>query len=316
MRWMMRARGAGVLAAALCCALPAFAEEPAEPAAKSYAGMTAAPPMWRLADADSEIWLLGTFHILPAGLDWRPDYLVAAADAADILWFEAEVDTPAASQKAGQILLTQGFNKPGVTLSSILGADDAARLTKVAEEVGLPMAAIDPMRPWQAFLRISINFIVAQGFDPSAGVETTLLKEAKARGKELKFFESIEQQLGLFTTLPPDTEKHLLVLTLRDWDRQKEDFDALFEAWRTGDAEAIDALMNAPMRESAPDVYDVLVENRNEAWAEQIGAAMAGSGKILVAVGAGHLTGEGSLPALLAAKGFTVERYGIAPGAE
>lgn len=314
-------RAAAAAAAAFLCAFaPAIAaaqppETPVDAAAK-YAGMTASPPMWRIADENSEIWLLGTFHILPAGLDWRPDYLVSAADAAETLWFEAEVDTPAASQRAAQILLTQGFNKPGVTLTSLLGGEDAGRLAKIVEEVALPLAAVDTMRPWQAFLRISINFIVAQGFDPASGVETTLLKEAKARGKDLKFFETIEQQLGLFTSLPPDTEKKLLVLTLRDWDRQKADFDALFGAWRTGNAPEIDVLMNAPMRAEAPEVYDALVGNRNAAWAEQIAAAMSGSGKILVAVGAGHLVGEGSVPSLLEAKGFTVTRYGIAPGTE
>jgi uncharacterized protein YbaP (TraB family) len=307
-----RAIGAAILLGAFLFA-QAGAETPptlAEGAAK-YAGQSATPPMWRLADENSEVWLLGTFHILPAGLDWRPDTLVAAADSADTLWFEAEVDTLAAGQKAAQILLTQGFNKPGVTLVSILGPEDGARLAKVADEVGLPMAAVDPMRPWQAFLRISINFIVAQGFDPASGVETVLLKEAKARGKDLKFFESIEQQMGLFTGLAPATEKKLLVLTLHEWENQKADFDALFEAWRTGDATAIDTLMNQPMRAAAPDVYEVLVEKRNADWADQIAAAMAGSGRILVAVGAGHLVGENSVPALLEAKGFTVERYGL-----
>jgi uncharacterized protein YbaP (TraB family) len=307
-----------LLAAAGFLAPAAIAQPPEAPAenAVAYVGMTAAPPMWRLADEDSEIWLLATFHILPPGLDWRADPLVAAADAADALWFEAEVDTPEASQRAGQILLTQGFNKPDVTLTKILEAEDAARLSNVAEELGLPMEAVDPMRPWHAFLRISVGFIVAQGFDPGSGVETVLLKEGKARGKDLKFFETIDEQLALFTSLRPDTEKDLLVLTLRDWDRQKEEFDALFEAWRAGDAESIDALMNRPMRDEAPEVYDALVEKRNVAWAEEIAAAMAGRGKILVAVGAGHLVGDGSVPALLEAKGFAVERYGLAPAAQ
>ncbi len=270
----------------------------------------ASPPMWRLADADSEIWLLGTFHILPPELDWRSDALAAAADAAETYWFEAEVDTPAAQQKTMQIMTAQGFNKSGVTLTSLLDTEDRAQLAAVAADVSLATATLDPMRPWLAFLHISVQFIVAQGFDPSSGVETILLREARMRGRKLRFFETIDQQLGLFTKLPPETEKKLLVVTLRDWDKQKGDFDALFDAWRNGDEDAIDRLMNQAMHDEAPEIFEILVANRNKVWADQIATAMSGSGRILVAVGAGHLVGDVSVPALLREKGFTVERFG------
>lgn len=59
-----------------------------------------------------------------------------------------------------------------------------------------------------------------------------------------------------------------------------------------------------------PSVYDALVKRRNEAWTDEIARAMAGSGKILIAVGAGHMAGADSVPAMLRARGFTVERYG------
>ncbi|MBB5519529.1 TraB/GumN family protein [Amphiplicatus metriothermophilus] len=297
-------RLAVLFAAAAFCLPPAAAREAPPPG-------TAVPPMWRLADADSEIWLLGTFHILPKELDWRSPPVAAAFDAAETVWFEAEVDTPAARQKTVQVVMTQGFNPPGETLSAMLAPEDARRLAEVARELGLPLSAIDPMRPWQAFLTLSVQFIVNQGFDPGSGVETKLLAEARAAGRELRFFETVEEQLALFTSLDPETEKKLLVVTLREWDKQQEQFDALFEAWRTGDAESIDQLMNETLRAEAPKVYDALIVRRNEAWTEEIAHVMAGSGRALVAVGAAHLAGDRSLPALLREKGFAVERYGL-----
>lgn len=276
----------------------------------SEADEPATPAMWKLSDKDSEIWLLGTFHILPPDLDWRSKAVAAAIDKADTFWFEAEVDTAEANQKTVQILMTEGFNKPGETLSGLLGPEDAERLAAVARDVGLQLAAIDSMRPWQAFLALSVRFVVSRGFDPASGVETVLLKEARARKAHLRFFETVEQQLGLFTSLPPQTEKRLLVATLRDWDKQAGEFDALFDAWRSGDVATLDGMMNDEMREEAPKAFETLVTKRNEAWADEIAKAMAGSGKTLVAVGAGHLVGAHSVPALLKAKGFKVERCG------
>jgi len=302
---------AGLAAALLLAAHPALAQSSGESPLTRPAGEAATPPMWRVVDADSEIFLLGTFHILPPGLEWRSDSLAAALDAADTLWFEAEIDTPAAKQKTFQILMTEGFNPAGKALSGMLDPADAAKFRTIVESLGLPLKAVDPMRPWQAFLTLSVQFIVKEGFDPASGVETVLLSEARAGGRTLKFFETVEEQLRLFSNLSPQAEKDLLVTTLREWDQHTDDFDDLFIAWSKGDVGAIDAMMNEDIREAAPEVYDVLVTKRNAAWAKTIAAEMAGAGTELVAVGAGHLAGEGSVPALLKAKGFKVERYGV-----
>lgn len=300
-----------LLAVALA-ALPfaAAAQAPA-PAPTIKAVETAAPAMWRVQDADSDYVLLGTFHILPPGLDWRGDALDEAFADADVVWFETDADSPEAMQKTTNTVMTQGFNKQGATLSSMLGEEDAQKLREIAGEVGLPFAAIDAMRPWYAFLTLSVQFIVNQGFEPGHGVDTVLLKEAKTVRKDVRFFETIEEQLAFFTSLEPQVEKNLLVLTIRDWDKQAAAFDDLFKAWTDADLETIDAQMNEDMREQAPEVYEMLIVERNKAWAEELDAVLkAESGAGFVAVGAAHLVGENAVPALLKAKGYTVTRYG------
>lgn len=310
---LSRLAAAGV-AAVLVAAAPARAETATAP--QTITGPEiAAPPIWRVSDADSEIWLLGSFHILPPGFAWRSEDVETALEAANIMWFEAEVDAPSTKQKTLQVLMTEGFNQGGKTLTGLLDPADAERLTAIAASLGLPMRAVDPMRPWQAFLTLSVQFIVNRGFDPSSGVETALLAEARTRGRDLRFFETVEQQLGFFTALSPDAEKDLLVTTLREWDQQTSDFDDLFNAWASGDVAAIDEMMNASLRQSAPEVYEALVSRRNAQWADQIAGEMAGAGKELVVVGAGHLAGADSVPALLAKKGFTVERLGAGAAA-
>ncbi|MFQ5564219.1 MAG: TraB/GumN family protein [Parvularculaceae bacterium] len=300
----------GWLIASLCPPLIAPTAA-AESAPAIGAIKKAAPPMWRVTDEDSEIWLVGTFHILPPGLEWRSAALDTAFEQAETYYFEVEADTAEAQQRTVQILMMKGFNPPGTTLSGLLDEPDAAKLAAVAHELGLPMAAIDPMRPWQAFLTISVQFIVKQGFDPGSGVDSVLMAEARKSGRMLRFFETIDQQLSFFTDLEPETEKNLLVFTLREWEDQKEDFDTLFAAWARGDAQAIDVLMNKSMRDVAPEIFDILIVDRNAAWAEKLAGVIENSGgKALVAVGAAHLVGEHSVPALLEAKGLKVERYG------
>lgn len=291
-------------------ASPLAAQAPAPK--KDFGVETATPAMWRVQDADSDYVLFGTFHILPPGLDWRTDALNEAFAAADTIYFEVDADTPDAASKTLNVVMTEGFNKQGVTLSGMLEPDDAQKLQDIAAEVKLPFAAVDPMRPWYAFLSLSVQFIVNQGFEPGHGADSVLSREAKVAGKDLRFFETIDEQLAFFTSLDPNVEKNLLILTIRDWDKQAASFDDLFKAWANADVDLIDTQMNEDMREQAPEVYEKLIVARNKAWAEELGAVLkAESGKGFVAVGAAHLVGgENSVPALLKAKGYTVTRYG------
>lgn len=290
---------------------PAAAPRAAKAPPKTTEGV-ATPPLFRIRSAGgAEIYLVGTFHALPAALDWRSDALAAAIDKAETLMFEAEVDTPAAELRAQNILARHGFLPPGQQLSRILGAEDWTRLTTAATEVGLDPAALERVRPWQTFLALSARLLVKEGFDPKEGVEQKMLAEARLRGRTLRFFETIDDQLALFARMPPEEEKQLLTFTLADWESQGSDMRRMLAAWRAGDLETIDALMNATMRRDVPGIYERLLVQRNAAWTDRIEAMLDQPGAVVIAVGVAHLAGTDSVPAMLQTRGVAVERIGV-----
>ncbi len=301
--------------AALLAASPAQAQASAPAPAPTWQAEIAsgapAPAIWRAADEDSEVFLFGTFHFLKPGAAWRSPAMEDAFAKSDLVYFEVEADNPDAQSIAVNAVMLKGFNPDGALLTDMLDAADAQKLRAVTQGLGLPLAAVNPMRPWNAFLTLSVQFITSKGFEPGAGADAALLAEARTLGKDLAFFETMEEQLALFTELDPETEEKLLAVTLRDWDDQEESFDALFTAWRTGDVDVIDEEMNEAMRRDAPEVHQRIMVDRNIAWAQTLDAVLRnGAGTTFVAVGAGHLAGDDySVPALLAEKGYEVSRY-------
>jgi hypothetical protein len=307
------------LIAALLVTAPLLAATPAaalskDPAPKPAAPRAeiASPPMWRVSDADSSATLIGTFYILPPGIDWRSRALASAADRAETAWFEAESDTREAQAAAAATVKAKGYLKPGERLSEKLKKEDAEKLAAVAAQLGMPLEDLDAMRPWHAFLALSVRGMIADGHKPGAGVERALLDEARQRGRTLRFMETTEQQLSIFTQLKPADELALLTLTLQDWDNRTADLDATINAWKTGDADALDERMNGLMRREASGAYQAIIVTRNKAWADKVAEALEGPDGALIAVGASHLIGPDSLIAQLAALGFTVERIGEA----
>jgi uncharacterized protein YbaP (TraB family) len=84
--------------------------------------------------------------------------------------------------------------------------------------------------------------------------------------------------------------------------------DRVAEAWMAGDIGALETMSVGRLKDS-PELLDAMFVKRNLAWCDQIAAIMKGAGTSFVAVGAGHLVGEQSVPALLAERGFTVTPY-------
>ncbi|MBL8742154.1 MAG: TraB/GumN family protein [Myxococcales bacterium] len=82
----------------------------------------------------------------------------------------------------------------------------------------------------------------------------------------------------------------------------------LADAYRKGDVEKLTALTFDPEEmKKHPPMFDLLFFARNAKWAPKLGP-MFDQGGVFVAVGAGHLLGDKGVPALLAKKGYSVER--------
>ena len=62
-----------------------------------------------------------------------------------------------------------------------------------------------------------------------------------------------------------------------------------------------------PLQKATPGMYDRLIKQRNTAWIPKIMDRLAGSGETVIVVGVGHLVGPDSVPAMLRARGITVE---------
>ncbi|TNE67762.1 MAG: TraB/GumN family protein [Alphaproteobacteria bacterium] len=287
-------------------ALPAFAQ--AEMGTDTE--QAANPALWKLSDADSEIWLFGTVHVLNPSLRWRTAKIDAAFEAADTFYVEAPIDDmdPAKMQP---LIMKYGVNTTGTPLVDLIGEEATANTLTAFKMLGMPPEALPQfaaLRPWLVGVTLQALQIQARGGDPESGVEKLLWAEAKAAGKTLGAFETIEQQLRIFGDLPMEEEVLFYQEGIRQFVEQPNLLDSIIADWRVGDTDGLGDKIAASMGADQDVLYAKLITERNKDWALQIKALMAGSGKIFIAVGAGHLAGEGSVQDHLAALGLEAVR--------
>ncbi len=206
------------------------------------------------------------------------------------------------------LIVKHGYDRAH-PLSAKLKSGDWARVQSAAKAVSLPISTVERMRPWLAALALSMRPVAKEGgYDFAQGVDQSLETSARAVRKTVKAFETPEQQMQIFSLLSEESEVALLVQTLDEIALRRSDLDRMFGGWMAGDLSLLGA-KSLELKAVAPELYDAAFVRRNLAWCDQIATIMKGAGTSFVAVGAGHLVGEQSVPAILAERGFTVTPY-------
>lgn len=261
----------------------------------------AEPALWAIKDKDSTIYLFGTIHVLRPTTQWRSPRIAKAFQAADDVVMEIEQP----EGDAATVALMQKYGVDQTTpLSSKLEPEVYAKLQAAAQGMGFPPQALETMRPWRAALTVSLTPLLRAGYDPESGVEKLLTAQAKAAGKPISAFETLEQQVRFFADMTSAQEVHLLESSLDEIDDGPAEIDALVTAWAAGDQTELKRQMVDGLQGDYPDIYKLLLVERNKDWARQLKAKLAGSGVSFVAVGAGHLAGPDSLQVQLKALGI------------
>jgi uncharacterized protein YbaP (TraB family) len=285
---------AALVAALLAPALTAKAPSPARPA------------LWKLADADTTIYLFGTVHVLPKGYAWRDAAIDKALAESQSLTLETVLD--ADPQAVARVLTTTGMAKDAPPLAERVPARLRPKLTALVKRSGYPIALLDRMKSWAAAVVLTGAGYDEIGLTPGAkGVEPQLSRLFRTAGKPIDGLETVEQQLGFFDSLPEASQRAFLVSALDDPRQTRREFDAMLRAWSRGDIRAIEKAF-AEDPEFTPELRDLLLIQRDRNWAEALRRKLAVPGTSFVAVGAGHLAGPYSVQRMLAAKGLKVKR--------
>ncbi|MFM7403276.1 MAG: TraB/GumN family protein [Erythrobacter sp.] len=290
----------------LACAAAPFAllaAHPAQADSDFVAPAGTGPALWKVADADTTIYLFGTVHVLPQGIEWYDSTIGEALASSEIIVTEIPMDS-ASDAQLQQLTATKGMLPAGTTLRSLLNPEQTATYTAALAKLGAPAEAFDPLKPWLAGLTFSVLPLIQQGYDPNAGVEKVLL--AKVPDKPKGALETAEFQLGIFDGMTQEAQVAFMVDAAGSMDEVKPMLDRMVAEWVEGDAENLAAVMNEGM--SDPAVAEALLYSRNANWAEWIDTRLDTPGTVFIAVGAGHLAGTRSVQEYLAQKGIGVTR--------
>ena len=264
----------------------------------------AAPAIWEVQGDNSVLWLFGSFHVLPAGLEWRTKLFDELLGKADQVVFETDI-TAGAALKVSADAFAQGIYVDGTLLTDVIDSETATLLRDAAGTVGLPFGTLLAMKPWMATNAVSVAALASHGYD-NQGVEFIL--QAEIAPSRMTFLETGHEQVEVLSGAPEAEQVALLKSTLAELDTLPKMMSKMMGSWAAGMPERLARLFEVEMGGYEDAFLDRLLNERNVNWMPPLEAMLASHQDALVIVGAGHLTGAGSVVDLLEQQGYSVKR--------
>ena len=310
------------LTAALALASPAFAATttPATPVASCPP--TAQPPspeamqagqrnardrgfLWRIVKDGRSSWLYGTVHV--AKLDWvfpGPKTL-QAINASDTVALELDLLDPALQRRMAEAIAAR--REPALPPAL------AQRLQRQAQAECIPPEALASLGPILQLATLSSLAGRRDGIDPAYGIDLYIAGLAHAAHKNTVSLETPELQLDTLTN-DPDTPLATLVesgLDELESGRARPLLNRLVRIWAEADDAELgryESWCDCLKTEADRRALRRMLDDRNPALAAGIDALHSGGKQVFAAVGSLHMMGPKGLPALLAQRGYRVER--------
>ena len=266
---------------------------------------------------ESSSYIVGTYHLAPASFADSIPGMRQAIEQTNQVCGELDMMDAFKPENAARLMQSQMLPE-GVTLSSLLTADQLSRLNALLLEVlGTNLedeayaAQVEKMKPVALSTTLSLASYMkkTQSFNPMELLDNYFQMLALQSGKSVIGFETVDFQMGVLygSELPEQVED--LMCLVDHFDEATELVDRITSAYFSQNFQQLESVLEEEMEgtcAATPEEEAALLDNRNHNWVGMIPDMMSEQPTLFV-VGAGHLCGEQGVLKLLEGLGYTVE---------
>jgi uncharacterized protein YbaP (TraB family) len=246
------------------------------------------PALWRVYDADSEVFVLASIQTLPRRFHWNTRPMQTALARADRLYVEnAFAIGPGL---AAQLLTTRRdayLNPDGAELHTFLPADLHARMVRAATALDVDPDSLEGLRPYAAGSRLLGALVEQAGLDNGVDPQDQsrrLARRARVRITEIEA-APLRPLVNALNRMPVGADSQCLAVQLDALERQGPLLNERAAAWARGDIAALRAFSElvdpascaASLTSGGVDV-DGLESRRVAAWTATIRQALQSPG--------------------------------------
>lgn len=262
--------------------------------------------VWEVSNGTDKVYVGGTVHLLPITEFPLPEAFTTAYKNTDSVVLEAKLPNPADPNEQMKMIQALSY-APDENLSKKLSEETYAKLQHYFSSFGVPDTNYISFKPglvasMMTILEAQRNNLAGEGVDSYFG------KKAEQDNRPIEYLETIEFQLSIMASLGDGEEDHFINSNLESMSDFKITFEKILKAWRNGNEQEINNLVIQQIRDESPEMFNVVMTDRNRDWVSKIKNMFGDQDKEFVLVGVGHLIGKNSLLEMLEKEGYSITK--------
>ncbi len=275
------------------------------------AGAANSQLLWKISgkDAKGDSYLFGTHHVAPVSLiDTTPGFKDAMAGV-DAVYGEIDM-SEMTSPSAQQVIMSAAMAPADSTVTKLLTAEQIDSVNAVLGKYTNGMLKLDQLamfkpRMIDTQLGMLQTMVAFPEFNGQEQLDNTIQLKCRELGKNIKGFETLEQQMNLLMSGSMTEQASDLMESVRKDSEAAEKARKLANAYMSADINTIETMFLDPDLGMDEKSRKMLIDDRNADWLKQLSSILP-SESVFIAVGAGHLIGDTGLIKELQKAGYTV----------
>jgi len=263
--------------------------------------------LWKVSKGSNHVFIGGTIHVLSAEDYPLPVEFEQAYNQSQTIIFETDLAAMALPDSQQQ-LLSRVIYAPGKSLADDLTLKTYQTLSDYLLSMGLNVENLKQFKP--PMIMITLLMIELQKLGMAeTGVDKYFNQKALSEGKGLGELESLQVQLDVIANMGKGFEDEMIMSTIEDMKELPFIMSEMKRAWRAGDTDGLEKLSLLEMKNDYPDLYRLLLVDRNKAWLPKIEQLFDTVEVEFILVGALHLVGDDGVISSLRQRGYQVELF-------
>lgn len=262
--------------------------------------------IWQVDKDGDRLYLGGTIHVLSASDLPLPATFHTIYDATDVLVLETDIAQLMLPDNALRLLTMLSYTD-GRVLKDVIRPETYRKLEDYAAKERIPLQTFDRLTPAGVALTV-LSLELAKAKIQHEGVDKIFYSLAQAGGKPIRGLESIDEHLNYVAGMGEGVEDQFVNQTLDDAHKTREGLRTIIDAWKVGDAAALEKAVISTTPQDYPQLYAKLLVERNNNWVPQIVEMIKTPEQEFVLVGAAHLLGPEGLLKQLTERGYRIQQ--------
>lgn len=263
-------------------------------------------------------YIFGTMHSGDPRITQFSPKVISALAQANTVAFELKeaggLNDPKTVEQMGATIIPYIMATANERVSTLFSPEEKEKIAQIIEKYGMPSATVDLFKPGFLGAVLSVPPCDAKNQEKQPPVDTLLAQKATKEGKSFVGLETLEEQLQIIASQPPEIQKAVLSSALNQQEKGEDIFVTMIELYQKGQigiliawSQSEDIVSSEEDAKHMEKAMTSLIDDRNTRMFER-SLPLVENGGAFIAVGAAHLPGETGILKLYEKAGYIIEK--------